>query len=63
MSAAVSLKKHGLRADNLDCPAGGFHVVPEAAVVLARARGGADVPCLNCNTLVKLTTIEEDTDG
>ena len=63
MSAAVSLRKHGLKADDLNCPMGGYHVVPEASVILARVRGGADVPCINCKRLVKLTTIEEDTDG
>ena len=63
MAAGVSLKKHGLRADNLNCPMGGFHVVPEIAVVTAAATGGGQAACLNCKSIVTLTKIEEETDG
>ena len=60
--SAVSLKKHGLRADSLDCPAGGFHVVPEIAVVSAAATGGGRAACLACKQIVTLTRIEKEED-
>lgn len=61
MSApGVSLKKHGLRADNLNCPLGGLHEVPVARLVPIAAQGGGTVHCLRCRQVVTLTAIEGD---
>lgn len=54
MTDSVSLKKLGLTADSLDCPEGGYHVVPQVAVIAASARGGGTAACLNCKAIVRL---------
>lgn len=59
MTATVSLSKHGLKADTLNCPNGGIHVVPELAVITAAASGGGQAACLNCKQIVTLRRIHD----
>lgn len=55
----VSLKAHGLRIASLDCPAGGLHEVPLAAVVTAAAREpkGGSAACIKCQNVVTLEAV------
>lgn len=50
----ISLKKQGLEADSLECPAGGHHAVSEAALATAKARGGGGVLCVKCGRTVAI---------
>lgn len=53
----VSLKKQGLKADSLECPAGGRHAVSEAALATAKARGGGEVTCIKCGEPVAISKL------
>ena len=58
MTAIVSLAKHGLKADTLNCPAGGIHIVPEISVITAAASGGGQAACLSCGQIVTLMRMD-----
>lgn len=59
MPPGVSLSQHGLQAPGgLDCPAGGFHHVAEAQVILAAAARGGLTSCQKCGAAIELVAIE-----
>lgn len=60
---AVSLKKLGLQARELECPAGGQHHVPTQGVIACASVGGGLEPCLKCKETVVLDPIPNDTNG
>lgn len=49
-----SLRKLGLKMVHAECPAGGEHQVPKAAVVIAAKVQGGRVPCLKCRQSIVL---------
>lgn len=55
--ASVSLKKLGLKADNLTCPKGGPHHIEYSELVVIAKRGQGAASCAKCGGLVQLSRL------
>lgn len=54
MTIYVSLSANGLKIANPECPNGGTHDVPAAAIELAAKQGGGPALCVKCRQMLHL---------